>query len=196
MKRPIDFLKCYKLPLASLFLLAIVAGSMTAAQADEPPAVAPKSVPKNSVYVKILLPKKEPAKDKHPVVESWITEALEKNRARPELRAVTDWIQLPAVGEKVTRLWDATLDGAQWGCPACGGVELWTDDGKVSISLSGWSLVVPEIIGTTLAAEVGSRGIAEVNYSTGHEAFVAILVGPPQPKKEVEKKDPEKKEAK
>jgi len=178
--------------LASLSLVAIILALSTHAYTAEPTADAHKEAPRNSVYVKIILPKKEPAKDKHPVVESWISEALEKKRGRPELRAVTDWILLPGSGEKAIRLWGAQLDGEQWGCPVSGNIEKWTDDDKVSVHLGGWSPDVAEIIGTTLPAEIGSRGMAEVDYGTEQEAFVAILVGPPQPKKESVKDNAEK----
>ena len=133
-----------------------------------------------AVYAKIILPV-EPSRDKsHPILESWIAKKLHK-RGKPSLRAVTPWVRLAEKGEKVTRVWNATVDGKGWGCPVVGRIVERTTDGRVKVELSGWSPGAAEIKGQTLAAEIGSRKIAVVDTGEGDDsgiAYVALFVGP------------------
>ena len=139
----------------------------------------------SSIYVKIILPvagpaKEAPVKEAQPVVESWIAKELRK-RGETKLRAVTRWIRLAEDGEKITHVWNATVDGKGWGCPVAGRVAKRTADGKVQVSLVGWSPVGADIKGDTLPAEIGSRQIAIVDAGRIDQtpsAYFAILVAP------------------
>ena len=133
-----------------------------------------------AVYAKIILPVKPPRDGSHPIVESWISKNLHK-RGRSELRAVTQWVRLAEKGEKITRVWNATIDGKGWGCPVAGRIVERTKDGKVKVELLGWSPVGAEIKGQTLEAEIGSRRIAVVDTGEGNDsgiAYDALYVGP------------------
>ena len=135
---------------------------------------------KCAVYAKIILPVEPPRDGSHPIVESWISEKLHK-RGKSDLRAVTQWVRLAEKGEKVTRVWNATVDGKSWGCPVAGRILERTKDGKVKLELLGWSPVGAEIKGQTLASEIGSRKIAVVDTGEGDDsgiAYVALFVGP------------------
>ena len=138
------------------------------------------SFEKYAVYAKIILPVESPRDGSQPIVESWISKNLHK-RGKSELRAVTQWVRLAEHGEKVTRVWNATIDGKGWGCPVVGRIVERTKDGKVKVELLGWSPAGAEIKGQTLAAEIGSRRIAEVDTGEGDDsgiAYVALFVGP------------------
>lgn len=151
--------------------------ALTGLPAASPANDAGESSAPNAIYAKVILPMKEPDSGKNPVVESWIAEKLRK-RGQTELRAVTPWIRLAEKGEKNAPVWDAVVDGKGWGCPVGGRVKERTGDGKVKVSLPGWAPVALKVKGTTLPAEVGSRGIAEVEDG---KAYVALFVGLPAP---------------
>jgi hypothetical protein len=133
-----------------------------------------------AVYAKIILPLKPPRDGSHPIVESWISKNLQK-WGKSKLRAVTQWVRLAEKGEKVTRVWNATVDGQVWGCPVAGRIVERTKDGKVKVELLGWSPGGAVIKGQTLATEIGSRKIAVVDTGEGDDsgiAYVALFVGP------------------
>lgn len=147
---------------------ALVSGQTALTHDSIPSATKP-------IYVKIVLPMKEPVKGNHPLVESWIAKDLQ-SRGKTELRAVTNWVRLAENGEQVTRVWDGSVDGKNWGCPVAGRVLKRAQDGKVRVSLVGWAPFAVKVTGTTLPAETGSRNIAVVDDVS---AYVAIFVGPP-----------------
>ena len=168
-------------PMKGFAALLLLVPSLTVGQVStsrgEPVSAADDSRTsrKNSIYVKIVLPMKEPAKGEYPLVESWIARKLRK-RGTTELRAVTAWVRLAEAGEEVTPVWNATVDGKGWGCPVNGRVIERTKGGRVKVSLTGWAPVLLKVNGTTLSAETGTRRIAVVDRG---KAYVAILVGPP-----------------
>ena len=134
------------------------------------------------VSAKIILPVESPREGSHPIVESWIAKKLLK-RGKADVRAVTHWVRLAEKGEKITRVWDATVDGKVWGCPVGSVVER-TRDGKIKVDLLGWSPGGPEIKGQTLVAEIGRRKIAVVDTGEGDDsgiAYIALFMGPALP---------------
>ncbi len=135
---------------------------------------------RGSVYAKIILPVKSLREGSHPMVESWIAKKLLK-RGKSDVRAVTHWVRLAEKGEEDTSVWNAVVDGKDWGCPVVGRVVERTEDGKVKVELLGWSPGGAEIKGQTLAAEIGRRKIAVVDTGQGDDsgiAYIALFVGP------------------
>lgn len=131
-----------------------------------------------SVYAKVLLPGKAPAAGKH-AVELWIARRLEKHGA-PEVRAVTGWVRLPEGAGRSVTVWDGVLDGRGGGCHVEGHIGKRSDDGRVHVTLSGWAPFPPNIKGTSLLAEIGSRRIAVVDTgrTDGVKSYVALMIAP------------------
>ena len=132
----------------------------------------------NAVYAKVILAVKALDDGDQPVLESWIAKELRK-RGATDLRAVTDWVRLTD-GADSTSVWEAKLDGELSGCPVDGQVGERTADGKVQVTLSGWSPFGANVRGNTLPDEIGSRGIAIVDPGRADEvkSYVALMIAP------------------
>ncbi len=170
---------CIMRIIASSALLVLFV-AMPALSGEKPgPSAEPGSNEGMAVYAKILLPVKAPARGGDFAVESWIARKLRK-RGVTEFRAVTGWVVLAAKGEAVTHLWDATLDGKRCGCPVTGRVSERSADGRLHVSLSGWSPFGADVKGNSLAAGIGCRRMAVVDTGRvdGMEFYVALFVGP------------------
>ena len=132
----------------------------------------------NAVYAKVILAVKALDDGDQPLLESWIAKELRK-RGATDLRAVTDWVRLTDGGDS-TSVWEAKLDGKLSGCPVDGQVGERTADGKVQVTLSGWSPFGANVRGNTLPDEIGSRGIAIVDPGRADEveSYVALMIAP------------------
>ncbi len=132
----------------------------------------------NAVYAKVILAVKALDDGDQPLLESWIAKELRK-RGATDLRAVTDWVRLTDGGES-TSVWEAKLDGQLSGCPVDAQVGERTADGKVQVTLSGWSPFGANVRGNTLPDEIGSRGIAIVDPGRADEveSYVALMIAP------------------
>jgi len=148
-----------------------------------------------SVYVKIILPGKAPAKGKRRVVEPWIEKELQA-KGEKELRAVTGWVSLSATEGESIEVWDGLVDGKTWGCSVDGLLEKErTSKGNFQIFLSGWSPVGPEVETQALSPKPGSREILFVDVGMKRSspqdragiAYAVLSVGLPsfeKPQKE------------
>ena len=159
-------------------LLLLLAASPLAAQDEDRSGGGLRASETNAVYAKVILPVKALANGDQPAVESWIARKLQK-RGATDSRAVTDWVHL-AEGADSTNVWDATLDGKPSGCRVDGQVGERTADGKVHVTLSGWSPFGANVRGNTLSDEIGSRGIAIVDPGRTDElkSYVALMIAP------------------
>ena len=168
---------------ASSTLLLFFAVSPLSSQEDAR-SVAPLPASQTSaVYAKVILPVKALPDGNQPVVESWISRKLRKHGAT-DFRAVTGWVRLPDSGDS-TNIWEATLDGELSGCRVDGQVEERTADGKVHVTLSGWSPFGANVRGNSLPDEIGSRGVAIVDPGRADEvkSYVALMIAPAPNKK-------------
>ena len=159
-------------------LLLLLAASPLAAQDEDRLGGGLRASKTNAVYAKVMLAVKALANGDQPAVESWIARKLQK-RGATDSRAVTDWVHL-AEGADSTNVWDATLDGELSGCRVDGQVGERTADGKVHVTLSGWSPFGANVRGNTLPDEIGSRGIAIVDPGRADElkSYVALMIAP------------------
>jgi hypothetical protein len=165
--------------IAVVSALAVVPHAVKAQNATPQKGALPKS---NQVYVKIIWPTDPATRDKdRPVVESWIADQLKK-RGQSKFTAATAWVPLDVKGEEATRVWNATLDGKEWGCPVSGHIAE-RADGRIKVLLRGWDPGGSSVT-VSLKDEPGSREIAAVE-ETRREAglpHVAVLIGPPPEK--------------
>jgi hypothetical protein len=171
-----------RLFLASIAVVSALAVVTYAVKAQKP-TPEDGALPKpNQVYVKIIWPTAPATRDKdRPIVESWIVEQLKK-RGQVKFTAATAWVCLAGNGEKLTSVWDATLDGDRLGCPVSGKISE-RADGRIKVRLGGWDPGGAEVI-VSLTDEPGSREIAaveEVTWAPGLP-YVAVLIGPPPEK--------------
>ena len=181
------------------FALLLVLSTLTALAADRPaPDPTPASITRrqfNQVFVKVIMPvtARTPKQD-GPLVESWVVEQL-KQQGEPECFAVTNWV--PVCDGLLTddlvdnRVWDGRVGKASF-CPVGGDIPE-RKDGRVLVSVGGWSPGAGYEARVTLADEPGTRAVEPVLYhSPGGEkkqvqgekpmAYVAVLVGPPPAK--------------
>jgi len=167
-----------RLFLESIAVVSALALVPYAVKAQEPtPMKAPQ--PKcNQVYVKIIMPADPADRDKdHPVVESWIAEAL-KSRGQAKFTAVTGWVPLDLSLFAATDVWDGNLGCIPY-CPVGADIPD-RAKGRVKVLLSGWS---PGGAFVTVSPkdEPGSRAIAPVEEFKTELGmpYVAVLIGPP-----------------
>ncbi len=146
----------------------------------------------NQVFVKVIMPvTARTPKQNGPVVESWVAEQL-KVLGESEYFAVTDWVPvcdgLLADDEVDNRVWSGSLGKASF-CPVGGDLPE-RKNGRVLVSVGGWSPVGGLEARVTLADEPGTRAVEPVLYHSpsGEKrqfqeekpmAYVAILIGPP-----------------
>ena len=159
-------------------LLLLLAAAPLAAQDEDRSGGGLRASETNAVYAKVILAVKALDDGDQPLLESWIAKELRK-RGATDLRAVTDWVRLTDGGDS-TSVWEAKLDGELSGCPVDGQVGERTADGKVQVTLSGWSPFGANIRGNTLPDEIGSRGIAIVDPGRADEveSYVALMIAP------------------
>jgi hypothetical protein len=151
----------------------------------------------NQVFVKVLMPvtARTPKQD-GPVVESWVAEQL-KQLGESEYFAVTNWVPIcdGLLEEDIVdnRVWGGSLGKASF-CPVGGDIPE-RNNGRVLVSVGGWSPNAGYEARVTLADEPGTRTVEPVLYHSpsgekrqvqGEKpmAFVAVLIGPP-PRKRV-----------
>jgi hypothetical protein len=145
----------------------------------------------NQVFVKVIMPvTARTPKQEGPVVEAWVAEQL-KQSGESEYFAVTNWV--PVCGalleddEVDNRVWDGSLGTASF-CPVGGDIPE-RKEGRVLVSIGGWSPVAGYEARVTLADEPGTRAVEPVLYHSpsgekrqvqGEKpmAYVAILIGP------------------
>ena len=139
---------------------------------------APKKVAQsrsNQVYVKILLPTADAARDKNrPVVESWIAKEIGKPVAA-KYNAVTPWVPIVDTGDPIedpTLVWEG-------GCLVHAEITE-RKGGRIKLLLDGWLPFSTEMT-VLLADEPGSRAIAAAEKARGKQGapYVAVLVCPP-----------------
>lgn len=166
-----------------------------AAKAQEP---APKNAAQselNQVFVKVIVPvtSRTPKRD-GPVVESWVAEQL-KQLGETEYFAVTDWVPVcDALFEDDivdNHVWNGGLDGVY--CPVGGDVPE-RKNGRLLVSVTGWSPAGGCGASITLSDEPGSRAVGPVQILVGSEKkpvkfkaderlpYVAVLICPPPEK--------------
>lgn len=149
----------------------------------------------NRVFVKVVIPvtARTPKQD-GPVVESWVAEQL-KELGETEYFAVTDWVPvcdgLLEDDEVDNRVWSGRLVGKNDGafCPVGGDLPE-RKNGRVRVSVGGWSPASGYEAGVTLADEPGTRAVEPVLYHSvngkkrpvqGEQpmAYVAVIIAPP-----------------
>ena len=154
----------------------------------------------NQVFVKVIIPvTARTPKQEGPVVESWVAEQL-KAMGETEYFAVTDWVPvcdgLLEDDEVDNRIWSGRLAGKNSGlfCPVGGDLPQ-RNNGRVLVSVGGWSPASGYEAGVTLADEPGTRAVEPVLYHSvsgdkrrvqGEQpmAYVAVIIAPP-PRKAV-----------
>lgn len=146
----------------------------------------------NQVFVKVIMPvtARTPKQD-GPVVESWVAEQL-KQLGESECFAVTNWVPvcdgLLADDVVDNRVWSGRLGKASF-CPVGGDIPE-RNNGRLLVSVSGWSPAAGYEARVTLADEPGTRAVEPVLYHSpsgekrevqGEKpmAYVAVLIGPP-----------------
>lgn len=146
----------------------------------------------NQVFVKVIMPvtSRTPKQD-GPVVESWVAEQL-KQLGESEYFAVTNWVPIcdGLLEDDIVdnRVWDGSLGKASF-CPVGGDIPE-RNNGRVLVSVGGWSPGAGYEARVTLADEPGTRTVEPVLYHSpsgekrqvqGEKpmAYVAILIGPP-----------------
>ena len=178
------------------FALLLVLHTLTPFVAELPAQDAtPESISRrelNQVFVKIIMPVtvRTPKQD-GPVVEAWVAEQL-KQLGESEYFAVTNWVPvcdgLLSDDEVDNRVWDGSLGKASF-CRVGGDLPE-RKDGRVLVSVGGWSPRAGYEARVTLADEPGTRAVEPVLYHSpsgekrqvqGEKpmAYVAILIGPP-----------------
>jgi hypothetical protein len=178
------------------FALLLVLHTLTpfaaelSAQDPTPQSIARRNF--NQVFVKVIMPvtARTPKQD-GPVVEAWVAEQLKK-LGESEYFAVTNWVPvcdgLLSDDEVDNRVWGGSLGKASF-CPVGGDLPE-RKDGRVLVSVGGWSPGAGYEARVTLADEPGTRAVEPVLYhsSSGEKrriqgekpmAYVAILIGPP-----------------
>ncbi|MDB4802838.1 hypothetical protein OAH05_02800, partial [bacterium] len=178
------------------FALLLVLFTLTAftpelsAQEPTPGAIARRQF--NQVFVKVIIPVTEHTpKQDGPVVEAWVAEQL-KQLGETEYFAVTNWVQIcdGLLEDDLVdnRVWGGSLDKASF-CPVGGDIPE-RNNGRVLVSVGGWSPGAGYEARVTLADEPGTRAVEPVMYHSpsGEKrqrpeekpiAYVAILIGPP-----------------
>ncbi len=181
----------------SLSFACLLVFNMVATIAAELPAQdpTPESIARrqfNQVFVKVIMPvtARTPKQD-GPVVESWVAEQL-KQLGESEYFAVTNWVPvcdgLLADDIVDNRVWGGSLGKASF-CPVGGDIPE-RNNGRVLVSVGGWSPGAGYEARVTLADEPGTRTVEPVLYHTpsgekrqvqGEKpmAYVAVLIAPP-----------------
>ncbi len=146
----------------------------------------------NEVFVKVIIPitARTPKQD-GPVVESWVVEKL-KQLGESECFAVTNWVPIcdGLLEDEIinNHVWDGSLGKATF-CPVGGDIPE-RNNGRVLVSVGGWSPAAGYEARVTLADEPGSRTVEPVLYHSPNGerkqvqgekpmAFVAVLIAPP-----------------
>ena len=177
------------------FALLLVLHTLTAFAAELPAQdPTPESIARrrfNQVFVKVIVPvtARTPKQD-GPVVESWVAEQL-ISLDESEYFAVTDWV--PVCDGLLS---DDEVNNVVWGggdrgpfCPVEGDIPE-RNNGRVLVSVYGWSPGSGYEARVTLADEPGTRAVEPVLYysASGEKiqvqgekpmAYVAVLIGPP-----------------
>jgi hypothetical protein len=178
------------------FALLLALYTLTSFVAELPAQDAtPESIARrqfNQVFVKVIMPvtARTPKQD-GPVVESWVAEQL-KQLGESEYFAVTNWVPIcdGLLEDDIVdnRVWSGSLGNASF-CPVGGDIPE-RNNGRVLVSVGGWSPGAGYEARVTLADEPGTRTVEPVLYhsASGEKrqvqgekpmAYVAILIGPP-----------------
>ncbi len=178
------------------FALLLVLHTLTPFVAELPAQDAtPESISgreSNQVFVKVIMPvTAHTPKQDGPVVECWVAEQLQQ-LGESEYFAVTNWVPvcdgLPSDDVVDKRVWGGRLGKVSF-CPVRGDIPE-RNNGRVLVSVGGWSPKAGYEARVTLADEPGTRAVEPVLYHlpSGEKrqiqgkkpmAYVAILIGPP-----------------
>ena len=151
----------------------------------------------NQVFVKVILPvTSSTPKQDGPIVESWIAEQL-KQQGESEYFAATDWVPicdgLLANDVIDNDVWDGQLNSNHSYC-AVGGDIPERENGRLLVSVAGWSPASGCEARISLADEPGNRAVVPVQFFVGPEKkpvkfkaddrlpYVAVLICPPPTK--------------
>ncbi|WP_233214719.1 hypothetical protein [Rhodopirellula bahusiensis] len=121
----------------------------------------------NQVFVKVIIPVTDRTpKQNGPVVESWVAEQL-KELGKTGYFAVTDWVPVcdGLLEDDIVDndVWDGRLDGKHPFCPVGGDIPE-RRNGRVLVSVVGWSPASGYEARATLADEPGTRAVEPVLY--------------------------------
>ena len=144
----------------------------------------------NQVFVKVIVPvtSRTPKQD-GPAVEFWVAEQLKK-LGDFEYFAVTDWVPVCDGLLADSDVWDGRLNGKHPYCPVGGDIPE-RENGRLLVSVTGWSPSGGYEARITLSDEVGNRAVAPVQILVGEEKkpvkvkaderlpCVAVLICPP-----------------